>query len=128
MEAPQMRSKLLAPAALMLSVLSIAATPIAAGAQPYDHDRRDRDHAPRHKVWVCKDPHRAANTGTVVGVCCNIFGEGFPPKFVNDFTWGKERYTFEKVLQDIDNWKKFKGQHITQTEINNLEILYKQST
>ena len=68
------------------------------------------------------------NTGTVVGVCCNIFGEGFPPKFVNDFTWGKERYTFEKVLQDIDNWKKFKGQHITQTEINNLEILYKQST
>jgi outer membrane lipoprotein SlyB len=67
MEAPQMRSKLLAPAALMLSVLSIAATPIAAGAQPYDHDRRDRDHAPRHKVWVCKDPHRAANTGTVVG-------------------------------------------------------------
>ena len=68
------------------------------------------------------------NTGTVVGVCCNIFGEGFPPKFVNDFTWGKERYTFEKVLQDIDNWKKFKGEQITQTEINNLEILYKQST
>lgn len=68
------------------------------------------------------------NTGTVVGVCCNIFGEGFPPKFVNDFTWGKERYIFEKVLQDIDNWKNFKGQHITQIEINNLEILYKQST
>ncbi len=68
------------------------------------------------------------NTGTVVGICCNVFGDGFPPKFVNDFTWGKERYIFEKALQDIDNWKKFKGQHITQTEINNLEILYKQST
>ena len=68
------------------------------------------------------------NTGTVVGICCNIFGGGFPPKFVNDFTWGKERYYFEKALQDIDNWKKFKGQHITQIEIDNLEILYKQST
>ena len=68
------------------------------------------------------------NTGTVVGICCNVFGEGFPSKLVHDFTWGKERYIFEKVLQDIDNWKKFKGQHITQTEINNLEILYKQST
>ncbi len=68
------------------------------------------------------------NTGTVVGICCNIFGDGFPLKFVNDFTWGRERYYFEKALQDIDNWKKFKGQHITQIEINNLEILYKQST
>ncbi len=68
------------------------------------------------------------NTGTVVGVCCNVFGEGFPPKFVNDFTWGNERYVFEKVLQDIDNWKKLKGEHLTQTEKDNLEILYKQST
>lgn len=67
------------------------------------------------------------NTGTVTGICCNIFGEGFPPKFVNDFTWGKERYTFEKVLQDIDNWKKMKGQQLTQIEINKLENLYKQS-
>ena len=38
------------------------------------------------------------NTGTVIGVCCNIFGAYFPPKFVSNFTWGKERYTFEKVL------------------------------
>ncbi len=28
------------------------------------------------------------NTGTVVGVCCNIFGHGFPPKFVPSFSWG----------------------------------------
>ena len=28
------------------------------------------------------------NTGTVIGVCCNIFGEGFPPKYVPDFQWG----------------------------------------
>ena len=28
------------------------------------------------------------NTGTIVGVSSNIFGEGFPPKFVPSFTWG----------------------------------------
>jgi UDP-N-acetylglucosamine diphosphorylase/glucosamine-1-phosphate N-acetyltransferase len=28
------------------------------------------------------------NTGTVVGVGCNIFGGGFPPTFIPDFSWG----------------------------------------
>ena len=27
------------------------------------------------------------NTGTVVGVCCNIYGIGFPPKYVPSFSW-----------------------------------------
>ena len=60
-----MRSKFLAPAAVVLSALTLVAAPVAAGAQPYDRDHRD--HGARHKVWVCKDPHRAANNGTVVG-------------------------------------------------------------
>ena len=28
------------------------------------------------------------NTGTVVGVACNLFGAGFPRQFVPDFSWG----------------------------------------
>lgn len=28
------------------------------------------------------------NTGTVVGVSCNIFGAGFPAKYIPSFTWG----------------------------------------
>ncbi len=28
------------------------------------------------------------NTGTVVGVCCNVFGGGFPPKYIPSFSWG----------------------------------------
>jgi UDP-N-acetylglucosamine diphosphorylase/glucosamine-1-phosphate N-acetyltransferase len=28
------------------------------------------------------------NTGTIAGVCCNIFGAGFPPKFIPSFSWG----------------------------------------
>jgi hypothetical protein len=28
------------------------------------------------------------NTGTVVGVACNVFGAGFPRNFIPDFAWG----------------------------------------
>jgi len=28
------------------------------------------------------------NTGTVIGVSCNIFGEGFPRNFIPSFSWG----------------------------------------
>jgi len=28
------------------------------------------------------------NTGTIIGVASNIFGDGFPPKFIPSFSWG----------------------------------------
>ncbi len=64
------------------------------------------------------------NTGTIVGVCCNIFGSR-PGKYVNNFSWGNERYIFEKALSDIGNWKKMKGQVLTAEETTLLENLYK---
>ena len=43
------------------------------------------------------------NTGTVVGVSCNIFGGGFPPRYIPSFSWGGaghlENYEIEKALQ-----------------------------
>ena len=66
------------------------------------------------------------NTGTVVGVCCNIFGEGFPPKLVTNFTWGKDRYELDKALQDIDSWKKLKSASISLQEKEILKELYNQ--
>ena len=63
------------------------------------------------------------NTGTIVGVCCNVFGDA-PAKFVNNFSWGNERYIFEKAVSDIANWKKMKGQEITPGEIELLRQLY----
>jgi UDP-N-acetylglucosamine diphosphorylase/glucosamine-1-phosphate N-acetyltransferase len=63
------------------------------------------------------------NTGTIVGVCCNIFG-GMPGKYVNNFSWGNERYIFEKVLADLGNWKKMKGHTLSQEEIALLQNLY----
>lgn len=42
------------------------------------------------------------NTGTVVGVNANIFGSGFPPKFIPSFAWGgfsgAEKFQPEKAL------------------------------
>jgi UDP-N-acetylglucosamine diphosphorylase/glucosamine-1-phosphate N-acetyltransferase len=44
------------------------------------------------------------NTGTVVGVFCNIFGHGFPPKYVPSFSWGAagETFTTFHIDQAID--------------------------
>lgn len=64
------------------------------------------------------------NTGSIVGVCCNIFGDRMPPKFTADFTWGRERYIFAKALNDINNWKQMKGQHLTEEETAMLQKLY----
>jgi UDP-N-acetylglucosamine diphosphorylase/glucosamine-1-phosphate N-acetyltransferase len=42
------------------------------------------------------------NTGTLVGVFANIFGAGFPPKFVPNFSWGSdqggEMFMIDKAL------------------------------
>jgi UDP-N-acetylglucosamine diphosphorylase/glucosamine-1-phosphate N-acetyltransferase len=64
------------------------------------------------------------NTGTVIGVCCNIFGRDIPPKYIPDFSWGKEKYILAKALEDIDNWKKLKGKNITEKEKQMLAKLY----
>src|SRR5437762_1118611 len=37
------------------------------------------------------------NTGTVVGVCSNVFGACQPLKHVPSFTWGTETYILEKA-------------------------------
>ena len=36
------------------------------------------------------------NTGTVVGVSANIFGAGFPEKFIPSFSWGGPQNVFQK--------------------------------
>jgi UDP-N-acetylglucosamine diphosphorylase / glucose-1-phosphate thymidylyltransferase / UDP-N-acetylgalactosamine diphosphorylase / glucosamine-1-phosphate N-acetyltransferase / galactosamine-1-phosphate N-acetyltransferase len=64
-------------------------------------------------------------TGTVVGICCNIFGPEFPGKYVPDFSWGNERYALEKAFRDIENWKRLKGFGLTNTEKETLSKIYR---
>ncbi len=43
------------------------------------------------------------NTGTVVGVSANIFGNGFPPKFIPSFSWGgSEGFTTYRLEDAIE--------------------------
>jgi len=40
------------------------------------------------------------NTGTVVGVSANVFGDGFPSKFIDSFIWGKTNdYQIDKAIE-----------------------------
>ncbi len=70
------------------------------------------------------------NTGSVVGICCNIFGEGLTPKFIDDFSWGTNDaavYNFDKAIKHIRNWKAMKGPELSSTEISVLKYIFDKS-
>lgn len=59
------------------------------------------------------------NSGTVIGVSCNVFGNGLTPKYIPSFSWGSEgikRYELDRALEHIENWKKLKQQTLTTAE------------
>lgn len=69
------------------------------------------------------------NTGTTVGVCCNVFGEGLTPGYIPAFSWGYKpvvKYEFEKAIRDISNWKKLKGKSLAEEEVIQLKNIFNQ--
>ena len=67
------------------------------------------------------------NTGTVIGVCCHVQGNGLTPRYIPNFSWGSEgvsRYRFEKALQDIEGWKKLKSKELTEDEVSILKYIF----
>jgi UDP-N-acetylglucosamine diphosphorylase / glucose-1-phosphate thymidylyltransferase / UDP-N-acetylgalactosamine diphosphorylase / glucosamine-1-phosphate N-acetyltransferase / galactosamine-1-phosphate N-acetyltransferase len=67
------------------------------------------------------------NTGTVIGVCTNVYGNGLTPKYIPSFSWGSDglqRYDIEKALVDINNWKLLKGSAITSSERHILKHIF----
>lgn len=67
------------------------------------------------------------NTGTVVGICANVFGNGLSPKYIPSFSWGNDglqRYELEKAFIDINNWKLLKGSALTATEKTILKHIF----
>ena len=70
----------------------------------------------------------AVNSGTVIGVGCNVFGSGLTPKYIPNFSWGSEgvkRYELEKAINDIEGWKKLKAQTLTDNEKSILTYIFK---
>ena len=64
------------------------------------------------------------NSGTVVGVCCNIFADVFDKTYIDNFSWNKEKYIFEKAIRDINNWMEMKATSLSDTQIKNLKEIY----
>lgn len=54
------------------------------------------------------------NTGTVVGVFCNVFGYGFPPRHIPSFSWGgiqeNKIFDFEKACKAAQVMMSRRGQ------------------
>lgn len=67
------------------------------------------------------------NTGSVIGVSCNVFGAGLLPTIINNFSWGVNgtKYVFEKAIRDISNWKKMKDHFLSDAEISVLHDIFK---
>ena len=68
------------------------------------------------------------NSGTVMGVCSNVFEPGLTPKYIPNFSWGSDglrRYELQKALVDVNDWKKLKGQSITENEKTILTYIFK---
>lgn len=61
------------------------------------------------------------NTGTVVGVSANIFGGGFPEKFIPSFTWGGSdgltTYRFERAVDTANRMMERRGKSLTENDL-----------
>ncbi len=71
------------------------------------------------------------NTGTVVGVCANVYGGGFPKKFVPDFSWGGPEgvteYQFDKALETISNVYKRRTRTVSPEESGVLQHIFNET-
>lgn len=78
-------------------------------------------------MGVCMGDHSKCgintmfNTATVVGVSSNIYGAGFPAKFIPSFTWGGAEdavlFRFEKAVEYANNMMMRRGLSLSDNEI-----------
>ncbi|NJL12188.1 MAG: glucose-1-phosphate thymidylyltransferase [Microscillaceae bacterium] len=72
------------------------------------------------------------NTGTVVGVSANVFGAGFPPKFVPSFSWGGadgwETFALDKALEVARRMMARRNRDLDEIESQLLTEVFAQET
>ncbi len=68
------------------------------------------------------------NTGTVVGVSCNIFGAGFPRNFIPSFSWGGAagfiEYKFNKAIETARKVTARRNIELSETDIEILRHIH----
>lgn len=71
------------------------------------------------------------NTGTVIGVHANIFGDGFQRNFIPSFSWGgnskMEKYNFERAMQVTSAVFERRSRTLDQSDIAMLKLIYEKS-
>jgi UDP-N-acetylglucosamine diphosphorylase/glucosamine-1-phosphate N-acetyltransferase len=71
------------------------------------------------------------NTGTVAGVSCNIYGGGFPDKFIPSFSWGGSEsmttYQIEKAIDTANRMMIRRNKSLSHAEIEILHHIFEAS-
>ncbi|MCX7879700.1 MAG: putative sugar nucleotidyl transferase [Ignavibacteria bacterium] len=81
---------------------------------------------------ICGDHTRTAintsfNTGTITGICCNIYHHGLLSKYIPSFTWGGKKGesiigNFERTIESIETMMGRRGKKLNETEKKILEM------
>ena len=75
--------------------------------------------------------HSTFNTATVVGICANLFGSGFPRTFLPSFSYGGAQglktYAFDKALEANAAMMERRGQLLTEIDTAILAEVFEQS-
>ena len=68
------------------------------------------------------------NTGTIVGVSCNIYGSGFPEKFIPSFSWGGSegitKYDFNRAMETAARMMERRGKKLSSAETALYRYIY----
>lgn len=70
------------------------------------------------------------NTGTITGICCNIYHSGLLPKYIPSFTWGGNKTEstlggFDRTIRSIEAMMARRNKQLLEEELKILEIEYK---
>lgn len=71
------------------------------------------------------------NTGTVVGVSCNIYGGNFPEKFIPSFCWGGSEglvtYDFNRAIDTAGRMMIRRNKSLSEAEIEMYRFIFEQT-
>ncbi len=97
----------------------------------YSYETNKEESTDIQFMGVCMGDHSKCgintmfNTATVIGVSANIFGSGFPAKFIDSFSWGGpegiESFKFEKAIEYCNNMMQRRDLQLTEDEIQILK-------
>ena len=101
----------------------------------YSYETNKEESTDIQFMGICMGDHSKCgintmyNTATVVGVSANIFGSGFPAKFVDSFSWGGadglQTFKFEKAIEYSNNMMQRRDLQLTEDEIQILKKIAK---